>query len=107
MRITKVEAILLRRRRPIDTSIGDGSQDGVVVRIHTDEGITGLGEIDSSPSVAKAIIDAPPSHKICTGLGALLLGENPLEIGRLWQKMYKGSFYFECRGEAFHRLCWL
>jgi L-rhamnonate dehydratase len=104
MRITKVEAILLRPKGPIDTSIGDGSQDGVVVRVHTDEGITGLGEIDSSPSVAKAIIDAPPSHKICSGLAALLVGENPLEIGRLWQKMYKGSLYFGRRGAAIHAI---
>ena len=104
MRITKVEAILLRPKGSIDTSIGDGSQDGVVVRVHTDEGITGLGEIDSSPSVAKAIIDAPPSHKICSGLAALLIGENPLEIGRLWQKMYRGSLYFGRRGAAIHAI---
>ena len=104
MRITKVEAILLRPKGPIDTGIGDGSQDGVLVRVHTDEGITGLGEIDSSPSVAKAIIDAPPSHKICSGLAAILVGENPLEIGRLWQKMYKGSLYFGRRGAAIHAI---
>lgn len=104
MRITKVEAILLRPRGGIDTSIGDGSQDGVLVRVHTDEGITGLGEIDSSPSVAKAIIDAPPSHKICSGLAALLVGENPLEIGRLWQKMYRGSLYFGRRGATIHAI---
>ena len=104
MRITKVEAILLRPKGGIDTSIGDGSQDGVLVRIHTDEGITGLGEIDSSPSVAKAIIDAPPSHKICSGLATLLVGENPLEIGRLWQKMYRGSLYFGRRGAAIHAI---
>jgi L-rhamnonate dehydratase len=104
MRITNVEAILLRPKKAIDTAIGDGSQDGVLVRIHTDEGITGLGEIDSSPSVAKAIIDAPPSHKICSGLAALLVGENPLEIGRLWQKMYKGSLYFGRRGAAIHAI---
>jgi L-rhamnonate dehydratase len=104
MRITKVEAILLRPKGAIDTSIGDGSQDGVLVRIHTDEGILGLGEIDSSPSVAKAIIDAPPSHKICSGLAALLVGENPLDIGRLWQKMYKGSLYFGRRGAAIHAI---
>ena len=104
MRIIKVEAILLRPKGAIDTSIGDGSQDGVLVRVHTDEGITGLGEIDSSPSVAKAIIDAPPSHKICSGLAALLVGENPLEIGRLWQKMYKGSLYFGRRGAAIHAI---
>ena len=104
MRITKVEAILLRPKGPIDTSIGDGSQDGILVRVHTDEGITGLGEIDSSPAVAKAIIDAPPSHKICSGLAALLVGENPLEIGRLWQKMYKGSLYYGRRGAAIHAI---
>ena len=104
MRITKVEAILLRPKGGIDTSIGDGRQDGVLVRVHTDEGITGLGEIDSSPWVAKAIIDAPPSHKICSGLAALLVGENPLEIGRLWQKMYRGSLYFGRRGAAIHAI---
>jgi L-rhamnonate dehydratase len=104
MRITKVEAILLRPRGAINTAIGDGSQDGVLVRVHTDGGITGLGEIDSSPWVAKAIIDAPPSHKICSGLAALLVGENPLEIGRLWQKMYMGSLYFGRRGAAIHAI---
>src|SRR5215468_4215065 len=104
MRITRVEAILLRPKGGIDTSIGDGSQDGLVVRVHTDEGLVGLGEVDSLPSVAKAIIDAPPSHKICTGLAALLVGENPLEIGRLWQKMYKGSLYFGRRGAAIHAI---
>src|SRR5262245_8572142 len=104
MRITRVEAILLRPRGPIDAAIGDGSQDGVLVRVHTDEGIIGLGEIDSSPTVAKAIIEAPASHKICTGLAALLVGENPLEIGRLWQKVYKGSLYFGRRGAAIHAI---
>jgi L-alanine-DL-glutamate epimerase-like enolase superfamily enzyme len=104
IRITKVEAILLRPRGAIDASIGDGSQDGVLVRVHTDAGITGLGEIDSSPWVAKAIIEAPASHKLCNGLASLLVGENPLEIGRLWQKMYKGSLYFGRRGAAIHAI---
>src|SRR5258708_38801593 len=104
MRITKVEAILLRPKGGVDTAIGDGSQDWLVVRVHTDEGIVGLGEVDSLPSVAKAIIDAPPSHKIASGLAALLVGENPLEIGRLWQKMYRGSLYFGRRGAVIHAI---
>ncbi|HXU59944.1 MAG TPA: mandelate racemase/muconate lactonizing enzyme family protein, partial [Verrucomicrobiae bacterium] len=95
---------MLRPRGTIDTAIADGSQDGVLVRIHTDEGITGLGEIDSSPAIAKAIIEAPSSHKLCNGLAALLIGENPLEIGRLWQKMYKGSLYYGRRGAAIHAI---
>jgi len=104
MKITNVEAVLLRSKRLIDPSIADGSQDGILVRVYTDEGILGLGEIDSSPSVARAIINAPPSHKICSGLAALLVGENPLEIGRLWQKMYKGSLYFGRRGAVIHAI---
>ena len=95
---------MLRPKGAIDTSIGDGSQDGLVVRVHTDEGLVGLGEVDSLPSVAKAIIDAPPSHKIASGLAALLVGENPLEIGRLWQKMYRGSLYFGRRGATIHAI---
>jgi L-rhamnonate dehydratase len=104
MRITKVEAILLRPRGAIDTAIADGSQDGLLVCIHTDDGTTGLGEVDSSPAIAKAIIEAPSSHKLCNGLAALLIGENPLEIGRLWQKMYKGSLYYGRRGAAIHAI---
>ena len=104
MRITKLEAILLRPRGTIDTAIADGSQDGLLVRIHTDDGIIGLGEVDSSPAIAKAIIEAPSSHKLCNGLAALLIGENPLEIGRLWQKMYKGSLYYGRRGAAIHAI---
>ena len=60
MRITDVEAILLRQHDAIDTGIADGSQDALVVRIHTDEGITGLGEVDSMPTVAKAARHAAP-----------------------------------------------
>jgi L-alanine-DL-glutamate epimerase-like enolase superfamily enzyme len=104
MRITKLEAILLRPRGTIDTAIADGSQDGLLVRIHTDDGLVGLGEVDSSPAIAKAIIEAPSSHKLCNGLAALLIGENPLEIGRLWQKMYKGSLYYGRRGAAIHAI---
>ena len=38
------------------------------LKIETDEGITGWGEVDSAPTVVKAIVDAPLSHQICDGL---------------------------------------
>jgi L-alanine-DL-glutamate epimerase-like enolase superfamily enzyme len=69
-------------------------QDAVLVRIRTDNGLEGIGEADSSPEVVKAIVDAPFSHNIACGLRELLVGENPLEIERLWQKMYRGTVYF-------------
>ena len=69
-------------------------QDVVIVRIRTDEGLEGIGEADASPEVIKAIIAAPFSHNIACGLRELLLGENPLETDRLWEKMYRGTMYF-------------
>ena len=103
MKITEVEAIVLRQP-DVDTSKADGSQDALLIRIRTDEGLTGIGEVDSLPPVVKAIVDAPASHAIASGLGALLVGENPLEIDRLWEKMYRGSIYYGRRGAAIHAM---
>lgn len=103
MKITEVESIYLRIP-DLDASKCDGTQDTLMIRIHTDEGITGLGEVDSVPLVAKAAIDAPPSHSIATGLKSLLIGENPLEIDRLWDKMYRGTIYFGRSGPAIHAM---
>jgi len=104
MVITEVEALLLRQPGDVDTAIADGSQDALVVRVHTDEGIVGLGEVDSMPLVAKAAIDAPPAHRIANGLRSLLVGEDPFDIARLWQRMYEGSMYFGRRGAVMHAL---
>ncbi len=70
------------------------SQDVVLIRVRTDDGLEGIGEADASPEVVKAIIDAPFSHNIACGLREILLGENPLETERLWQKMYRRTQYF-------------
>jgi L-alanine-DL-glutamate epimerase-like enolase superfamily enzyme len=98
MRITRVEAIPLRL--PDVNERCDGSQETLVVRVHTDAGITGLGEVDSSALVARAIIEAPLSHKICRGLALCVVGEDPFEIERLLQRMYEGSIFFGRQGAA-------
>ena len=56
MKITDVEAIILRQP-VLDDGIADGSQDDLVIQIHTDEGITGIGEVDSSPEAVHALVD--------------------------------------------------
>src|SRR6266436_6715793 len=89
MKITRVEPIHLRL--PDVDERCDGSQETLVVRVHTDAGIVGLGEVDSSAHVAKAIIEAPLSHKICRGLADCVIGEDPFEIDRLIHRMYEGS----------------
>ena len=103
MKITDVEAIVLRQA-VVDEGIADGSQDDLVVRIHTDEGITGIGEVDSSPELVQALVEAPSSHAVATSLRDALIGEDPLDVERLWQKMYRGLIYFGRRGIAIHAI---
>ena len=103
MKIIDVEAIILRQPR-MDVSQADGSQDALLIRVHTDEGITGIGEVDSLPPVIKAVVEAPASHAIASGLKPLLIGEDPLEIDRLWEKMFRGSIYYGRRGAAIHAI---
>ncbi|PYJ57369.1 MAG: mandelate racemase/muconate lactonizing enzyme family protein [Verrucomicrobia bacterium] len=69
-------------------------QDVALVRVRTEDGLEGIGEADASPEVIKAIIDAPFSHNIACGLREILIGENPLETERLWQKMYRRTMYY-------------
>lgn len=103
MKITNVEAIILRQPG-VNTAIADGSQDALLILVHTDEGITGIGEVDSLPLAVKAIIDAPSSHVNASGLAGVLVGEDPFEIDRLWHKMYARSLYFGRRGAALHAM---
>ena len=88
----------------LDDGIADGSQDDLVVLVHTDEGITGIGEVDSAPEAVRAIVNAPGSHAIANSLHDLLVGEDPLDVERLWQKMYRGLIYVGRRGIALHAL---
>jgi L-alanine-DL-glutamate epimerase-like enolase superfamily enzyme len=98
MKITRVEPIHLRL--PNVNERCDGSQETLVVKVHTDEGIVGIGEVDSSALVAKAIIEAPLSHKICRGLAECVLGQDPFEIDRLVYVMYEGTIFFGRQGAA-------
>ena len=75
-----------------------GTQDTVIIRIRTDEGLEGIGETDASPEVVKSIIDAPFSHTIACGLREILIGEDPLETDRIWSKMYRRTMYYGRRG---------
>jgi L-alanine-DL-glutamate epimerase-like enolase superfamily enzyme len=102
MKITKIECIPLRL--PKITDACDGTQDDLILRVHTDEGIVGVGEVDSCPSVIQAVVEAPRSHKICTGLADALVGENPLDIPRLWDKMYQATIHYGIYGPVLHAM---
>ena len=46
MKITKIEAIHLRAEDPL-IELFDGSYDDCVLVVHTDQGLTGIGETES------------------------------------------------------------
>src|SRR3954447_17876992 len=103
MKITDVEGIVLRQPA-LNDDIADGSQDDLVVKVHTDAGIVGIGEVDSAPEAVRALIEAPGSHAIANSLHDLLVGEDPTDVERLWQKMYRGMIYIGRRGIALHAI---
>ena len=54
----------------------------VLVRIYTDEGLFGIGDTDAEPTGDSLI-----KELILKNFKPLLIGENPLDIGRLWEKL--------------------
>jgi L-rhamnonate dehydratase len=102
MKITNVEALYLRQRQVKKQC--DSGQDALVVRVSTDAGITGIGEVDSSPMAVKGAIEGPFSHTITAGLRELILGEDPFETEYLWHKMYRQNIYSGRRGIAIHAM---
>ena len=67
MKITAIEAIHLRVEDP-NIGLFDGSYDDCVIRVRTDEGITGIGEVESLAPAIQALIYAAPAHNHARGL---------------------------------------
>ncbi|WP_119461098.1 mandelate racemase/muconate lactonizing enzyme family protein [Rhodospirillaceae bacterium SYSU D60014] len=102
MKITDIEVIELRVPG-WTASTFDGSYDDCVIRVHTDEGVTGLAEVDSVPSVIRAIIEAPASHTHAMGLKSVLIGQDPTDES-LWDRMYDATSYYGRRGVVIHAI---
>ena len=79
MKITDVEALHLRL--PCIEEIADGTQDVLVIRIHTDAGLVGIGEVSSQSYVCKAIFEAPRSAERPTS-GRAPLATDPVSPRR-------------------------
>jgi L-rhamnonate dehydratase len=102
MKVTDIEVLVLRQ--PQINYIEDSTQDACVVRVHTDAGVTGIGDTDSAPMAVKACIEMPSSHNQCRGLKEILVGENPLDVEGCWEKMYRYSSWYGRRGVAVHAI---
>ena len=83
MKITNVECTALIVP---DCSLAacDSSQDTVVVKVYTDERLTGIGEVDTNPWVVKALIESPGSHIMNLAFEDLLIGQDPTQPQAIW-----------------------
>jgi len=103
MKITEVEAYVLDTGRnypdPSEAAEAHGVRFVSLLRIATDEGIEGWSDIETQPHVGKAVVDAPSGGQIgFESLRAALIGEDPFQRERLWQKMYRYLAYYGRRG---------
>ena len=102
MKITRVSAHYLRL--PDVTARCDGTQDTCLIQIETDAGITGWGEVDSAPTVVKAVVEAPLSHQISNGLANALEGLDPLAIDVCGDRMLEAANYYGRVGVGTHAM---
>jgi len=88
MKITDIKTTLLSFPIPVEkrwrTDLGVATKaDNCLVHVETDNEISGVGIGYGNPEVVKSIVE--------TQLKPSLIGENPLYIEGLWEKMYSGS----------------
>lgn len=100
MKITNVEAIVLRL--PEISDAADGTQDDLIIKVETDEGITGYGEVDTAPLVGKAIVNAYMSHGTCYGLKEVVVGADPFDYEQIWNDMWEKTYYYGRFGPVMH-----
>jgi L-rhamnonate dehydratase len=107
MKITDVEAFILDTGKdypdPSQAVEAHGVRFVALLKISTDEGFTGWSDVETQPHVARAILEAPSGGQIgFEGLRSALVGEDPLERERLWQKMYRYQAYYGRQGAGMH-----
>ncbi|CAN5843875.1 galactonate dehydratase [soil metagenome] len=103
MKLVKADILHLRQdggdEAPEDGSESWGVSNVCLIRLETDDGIVGWADIETQPLVARAAMDAPDQWSF-RGIRHTIIGQDPMEVDRLWREMYKDSIYFGRRGVA-------
>jgi L-alanine-DL-glutamate epimerase-like enolase superfamily enzyme len=103
LKITDVECHVLLDP-DYDVGATSSAQDDIVVELHTDEGLSGVGETDVNPWIARSCIEAPGTHTMGLGLTEMLLGQDPLDVEGLWERLYVGSAMNGRRGAVINAI---
>ncbi len=107
MKITDVKTHVLAKKcaKPIVASRGGMAyRFHLIIEVETDEGITGLGEGIGNPTLVKSTVEA--------GLRNLVLGLDPFDVALVYEKLAKGTVYWEhkgsvvCAASGIETACW-
>lgn len=107
MKITKIETILLEKKLSSSMRISRGGftkRQHLIVRVHTNEGVIGLGEGVGNATLIKTILE--------DALSPLVIGLDPLNIESLRHKVMDSHVYLEQKGSlicafsAIEMACW-
>lgn len=101
MKITKVvtQWVQIPLERPVGFSIKTLThRDHLLVRVHSDAGVEGIGFClqDVSGKAAKAAVDEL--------LAPMIIGEDPRDIAKIWEKLYWQTVRAGRRGSLMHAL---
>ncbi len=82
----------------------EGSYRNVVVLVHGDNGLVGIGESDAPPEIVKALIEMPSYNQRSEGLAGIVTGQRVDDPSRLWDEMYARTQWHGRRGAAMHAI---
>lgn len=82
----------------------EGSYQNLLVVVHADNGLYGIGETDSHPSAVREIIQSKPYNYLASDLSSLLIGEPLDDPRRLWQLMYDKTRWYGRHGLVIHAI---
>ena len=97
MRVTEADCTVLYSPEASGTSINT-AVDNAIVRVYTDEGMTGIGEAEANPWVIKALIESSGTHSLDRSLAQLLIGHDPLRPQAVWESLYQNTILTGRRG---------
>lgn len=85
MKIVSVDCMVIDSGDPCK---GRNTWNPVIVRINTDEGISGYGEVGVAYGKAYR-----SGFGIIQDFGEVILGEDPMKIEKIWEKLYRNTFW--------------
>ena len=110
MKITSVEPILLKGDDIYrDSDTGDEAVDNgdwqMLVKVTTDEGITGWSDVETLSTAASAVIRGQKMGMLgFHTISDIIVGHDPWDTDVLWDRMYIGTVYHGRRGLTLHAM---